>query len=410
MGAPTSKFNKNRISEKLAISRLLSRYLSGHIRDEELRQVKVWLKEDAAHRRLLKELLDESNWDERQRLLQNIDVEHEWARFQLNVSSKSASLRKRWMAVAKIAAIILLPLVLGVFIWLQTDHLNPPSDTVSVELKPGVKKAQLILSDGQRIEISDLANQAPIIQKGVVIEKKEWALNYHAAEISSGKDTVINYNQLVVGRGEEFQVQLSDGTRVWLNSESRLKYPTQFASNTREVELEGEAYFEVTQNPGAPFIVKTQSLDVQVLGTSFNVSAYEDEKSIKTTLVEGKVKILPQISSLSPVFLEPNEQAEFSQLTRKITVRETDARMATSWIDGVFAFEEETLEGIMNKLARWYDISVVFEDERARMSQFSGKLPRFENCNELFEMIEKTTDVNFSIEDDQLVRINFSKK
>jgi ferric-dicitrate binding protein FerR (iron transport regulator) len=313
------------------------------------------------------------------------------------------------MAVAKVAAMILLPLVLGVFIWLQTGHLDRPNGTVAVELKPGVKKAQLILSDGQRIEISDLANQAPIIQKGVVIEKKEWALNYNAAELPSGKDTVINYNQLVVGRGEEFQVPLSDGTHVGFNSETRLKYPTHFASNTREVELEGEAYFEVTKNPRAPFIVKTKSLVVEVLGTSLNVSAYEDQKSINTTLVEGKVKVLPLISSLSPAFLGPNEQAEFSHLTQEITVRETDARMATSWINGVFAFEEETLEGIMNKLARWYDISVVFQDERARKSQFSGKLPRFENCNELFEMIEKTTDVNFSIEDDQLVTINFSK-
>jgi len=217
------------------------------------------------------------------------------------------------------------------------------------------------------------------------------------------------YNQILIGRGEEYHLVLSDGTRVWLNSETKLKYPTQFASNIREVELEGEAYFEVTKNPKAPFIVKTGQMDVKVLGTSFNISAYEDEETVQATLVEGKVKVTPHYGESSNIILSPNDQAVFTKSNNEITVREVDASMYSSWKEGVFAFDEEPLDEIMRKLARWYDIKVFFQDSEARKSQFSGKLPRFEDCKVLFEMMEKTTTVQFTIKDNQHVIVRTQK-
>jgi ferric-dicitrate binding protein FerR (iron transport regulator) len=262
-----------------------------------------------------------------------------------------------------------------------------------------------VLSNGEKIALDEMDLSMKEANNQVIIENKNRSLNYTSVNEKTDKSSTV-FNELLIGKGEEYQLVLSDGTRVWLNSETRLKFPVQFSNNRREVFLEGEAYFEVTKNPDAPFIVKTGHMDVEVLGTSFNVSAYKGEASIQTTLVEGKVRVSSEFGQSFEQVLKPNEQAVFNKSNNEFKIIEVNAALYSSWREGIFVFDEENLDDILRKLSRWYDINVFFQSEEVRAYQFSGKLPRFKNCNELLDMIEKTTDVQFTMKENRTVIVN----
>lgn len=398
---------ENKILRKIDVSRLLSLYLSGSIEKEDQKELDVWLQQNQANQLLLEELLQEKYRANRQKLIDRIDLENEWIRFQSKIQVRVIPFRQKLLNVARYAAVILLPLLLGAYLLFQNYNQEQSISQNFGKIEPGVKKAQLVLSNGEKIDLTDTDLKIEATEKNVVIENRNQSISYVSASGSSDlKSVPLVYNQLLIGRGEEYTLVLSDGTKVWLNSETKLKYPTQFANNIREVELDGEACFKVTKNAKAPFIVKTKQMNVEVLGTSFNVSAYEEEETIKTTLVEGSVKINPQMGMAHQTILKPNDQAIFSKSNNDLAVRVVNAKLYTSWTEGVFAFNEESLEEIMNKLARWYNIKVFYQDNEVRKSQFSGKLPRFDNCNELLEMIEKTTDVKFTIKENQSVVVS----
>ncbi len=396
---------KKRVHENIEISDLLNKYVRGQNDESELEKIQQWMNESSSRQELLKDLFSEKALEERQEIIDKINLYEEWGRFQ----SRTVFSRARWASIVKYAAIFLVPIAIGSYILFQDFSSDSALESV-VEISPGVKKAQLILGNGETVDLSGEEQQIEIEGKEIIAKNQNQALSYIVSSHGK-KEKELVYNQLILGRGEEYQLVLSDGTKVWLNSETKLKYPTQFASNIREVELEGEACFEVTQNANAPFIVKTGKMDVEVLGTTFNVSAYNDANTIKTTLVEGKVRISPDRhgSSGQSVILDPNDQAVFNTLTDDITIEVVDAEVYTSWTRGFFAFEEESLEEIMNRLTRWYDLDVSFNEEGARSSKFSGKLPRFEDCNVLLEMIEKTTNIKFSIEQDKEVTVGIKK-
>ena len=388
------------------ISYLLTYYLSGKINAKEQVLLDAWLMEDKSHQLLLQDLLNKKLSRDRQAIIERIDMDKEWARFQKTISLKKKTIRINWTNALKYVAVIALPLLIGTYVFMQnlTPEENLPE--IFAEIEPGVKKAQLILSNGEKIELGenrlDLSNQ----EENVRIEDNNKSLNYTSLETNSSK---LRYNYLLIGRGEEYQLTLADGTKVWLNSESKLTYPTQFASHIREVELEGEAYFEVMKNVKAPFFVKTKQMNIEVLGTSFNVSVYQDEENMKATLVEGSVKIVPNYGNSETLIIKPNEQAIFNIYADNINIKTVDAQSYGRWRVGVFAFNEATLEEIMRKLSRWYKIRIFFQDDVVRNYQFSGKLPRFKTCNVLLEMIEKTTDIQFEIKDTETVIISTKK-
>ena len=385
---------KKKISDKIEISHLLSKYVLGQHDKGDITKIQDWLNESPSHHHLLKEILNDENWKSRKELLDEIDLDHEWTRFE----SGTNFVRRKWNEIFKYAAIFLIPLAIGSYFLFQNllvEQLNQPI----VELVPGAKKAQLILSNGQRIELSGQDQQIETGETDVVVKNQNQALSYTSYGNGGEKEDLV-YNQLLIGRGEEYQLILSDGTKVWLNSETKLKYPTQFASNIREVELEGEAYFEVTKNAQAPFIVKTRKIEVKVLGTKFSITAYHDDQTIKTTLLEGKVEVKPEEPEKegSSIILAPDDQAIYNIFSRDVSVQVVDAKMFVAWTKGFFAFDEESLDQIMNRLSRWYNVDIIFKDDIARKSKFTGKLPRFEDCNVLLNMITKTTNIKFDVE------------
>ena len=269
---------------------------------------------------------------------------------------------------------------------------------VNNNIKIGTNKATLTTEDGTTIV---LEKGRSFTAKNLISNGKE--LVY--AKANSSKAAVA-YNYLTIPRGGEFFVKLADGTQVWLNSESKLKYPVSFVEGeTRKVELVyGEAYFTVspsTAHHGAKFQVLTGLQEVEVIGTQFNIKAYRDEDVIYTTLVEGKVAV--EIADQKEM-LKPNQQLTLNKLNKNRVISEVDVYSETAWKKGLFAFQSKNLKEIMQVLSRWYDIDVVFEDKSLENIEFKGVLNKNQNIEEILTLIKKTKFINaYEIKKDRII-------
>ena len=253
-------------------------------------------------------------------------------------------------------------------------------------------KARLILDDGRAVNITDTTSQIIAVSEGASVTTSGSGLKYEMKKDSLASPARVKYNTLIVPRGGEYELLLSDGTRVWMNSESKLVYPVHFSGDFREVQMEGEVCFKVAKNERQPFIVKTQGISVEVLGTFFNVEAYPTDEVITTTLVEGRVNVS---NGKQECVMSPNQQviADGGQLV----VREVDAAEVVRWIEGVCYFSETSLEDIMDKLARWYDVEIFFANASAKEAHFSLEIERYDNIAAVLSKIEKTGRVKFKI-------------
>ena len=229
---------------------------------------------------------------------------------------------------------------------------------------------------------------------GAIIRSDNKQLSYHSDK-QTGKT---KFNTLKIPRGAEYFVILSDSTRVWLNSETTLKYPVVFESGPRIVELTGEAYFEIAPDKEKPFIVLTEDQKVEALGTAFNINSYAENQSIQTTLVEGKVKVYPENKSEKGVVLDPGQQAVYLPGEDIIEVQNVNIDEYISWKDGFFHFREKSLKEMMVTLGRWYDINAEFEDSSKAEIKFTGVIKRYEEFNRILELLEKTEEVKFEID------------
>ena len=278
-------------------------------------------------------------------------------------------------------------IVFGLGYFFQQDSFNTPIEEtpiiVSTTIEPGTDKATLTLEDGSQL----------VLEKGESFQTQSANSNGEEIIYDAGKQnsSEVVYNYLTIPRGGQFHVVLSDGTEVWLNSESQLKYPVAFIEGeTRQVELVyGEAYFDVspsTEHNGAKFKVVNQAQEVEVLGTEFNVKAYKDEVYIYTTLVEGKVAV--NFDSKTQDLL-PSEQSNYNPITKDLVITEVDVYNEISWKDGVFSFERKPLKEIMKVLSRWYDMEVVFENKSLEDVRFFGVLGKDQKIEEILETIKK---------------------
>lgn len=271
-------------------------------------------------------------------------------------------------------------------------------------IEAGSNKAVLTLANGNQVALE----KGKKYQDGKVkSDGSELVYAKTAATEAKNNEKKLKYNYLTIPRGGQFFVELSDGTQVWLNSDSKLKYPVEFQKNeTRRVELEyGEAYFKVspsTVHNGSEFHVLTKSQEIGVLGTEFNVKAYNGEDEIATTLVEGRVKI--QKDGLSKI-LKPNQQSITRSDTGSIAIAEIDVSQETSWIKGLFTFNEKSLGDIMTILSRWYDVEVVFENAEQKNFVFTGIIERAESVEYILKLIEATSEaqVQFQINNKTII-------
>lgn len=287
-----------------------------------------------------------------------------------------------WLRYA--AAIIIMLGIGGYFLLRSTKPVETvpvASSTISSDIAPGVAGAVLVLADGSRIALDSLGSGVIAHQGGTKVVLDKGRLAYEAEDAING---TVTFNTMSTPRGRQFQLLLPDGSKVWLNAASAIKFPTAFTGNERTVELEGEAYFEVAKNPGKPFRVSINgSTEVEVLGTHFNINSYRDEAGINTTLLEGAVKVTTGKGS---AVLKPGEQAQETQTQFKV-VKDADVGQVMAWKNGYFRFDGMDLPMVMRQVSRWYDVEVRYQGKIPDM-QFGGELPRSISLRKLLTLLE----------------------
>jgi len=294
---------------------------------------------------------------------------------------------KKWLSYASAAVVLI---IAGVSFYQLAARKSPEVQKPEiVKIMPGTKKAILTLGDGSEIVLADSSGNGIAVQGKLKIEHKNGSINYKLED----DDAVIAQNKVTTPKGGEYQVILQDGTHVWLNAASSISYPVIFNGDERKVVISGEAYLEVAKNPHKPFIVVANGTEVKVLGTHFNVSAYQNDDFVTTTLIEGAVKVSAQGAY---ALLKPDQQAVISKTSAAITVRNVDAAEAIAWKNGVFLYNNENIKGVMKVIARWYDIDVVYQGDMSDKT-FGGKISKFENFEKLLKTLELTGVIHFKI-------------
>lgn len=387
------------------IADLIVKKIRGLITPDEQQELEQWTRESSENQKVYDRVSNPKQQMNQMEVYRLFDKEKAWGKLEDELfGTRTIQFTPR--RILRYAAIILLPLLVGGgFAWW---YLRVPSPDMYAEIdsafQPGSQRAVLILSNGEEVELDEQHAQVTLSDGDASIRNEGMQISYTSdgREGQSGRTVV---NELRTPRGGGYQLQLSDGTRVWLNSGSSLKFPVSFRDSIRQVILDGEAYFEVSHSE-IPFIVNTGSMNTRVLGTSFNVEAFSDDPAYHTTLVEGRVmvQLLEQGTGTSAgILLEPDQQAIFTRSTGEISKAEVDASGYASWIGGKLEFHNETLETVMKKLARWYDFEYSFENATARDFHFSARLDKEESISSILKMLEMTTDVKFEFRNTSIV-------
>lgn len=290
------------------------------------------------------------------------------------------------------AAVILPLLVVGGTLYFSWQKPKQQVVARAEVIESGSSRATLVMAGGERVDLASLTDT--LLRQGEVEIRLDSSrgVTYQAGDAKVNK---VEYNKIIVPRKGEYQLILADGSKVYLNSESELRFPTTFSGKERRVFLKGEGYFEVRKDAAKPFIVTVGETDVRVLGTTFNVTAYRDTKTIRTTLVEGAVRVNDRLTG-EAVTLAPGLQAEWQG--GSFTTRKVNVNAVAAWVDGKFYFEEgATLEEITEQLRRWYDIDFFFTSEDVKHFVFAGVIKKYYTANEIFSIIEKTARVKFTV-------------
>lgn len=301
---------------------------------------------------------------------------------------------KRFIVITSITGIAASILFFIYFQFSNTDKNEIIKiDKIAQSIVPGSNKAVLILADGSEHDLTS-GNNSVITTEGTEIKNSGNKLEYMT---TNGVSAEIKYNTLKIPRGGEYFLIMADSTKVWLNSETTLRFPVQFAADVRRVELIGEAYFEVTRKSDVPFIVSSGNQQIRVLGTQFNISSYPENPIIYTTLVEGSVEVSLEGNPDEKISLKPSEQSYTVKNENHIQKRIVDVNQYIAWKDGRFVFRDQMLGDIMETLSKWYDVQVTFSDEELKNLRFTGNLERHADFGDILGKIERTNEVTFEI-------------
>ncbi len=388
--------------ERIRIRQLLSKMLENSITAEENIELHNWAEAKPSNQNLLDKLSVEGAYDNWLNELEQVNVPLAWEQFEKNNSQNYRHrFRQKMMNYAAIAIIALFSGSLAYY--LVVNGIKQPVVIAKSDIKPGVKQAELILSNGQVIELGRGNEKIKEID-GTYIENNAESVVYNPEEIDNEEEVLMN--EIKVKHGQEFQLVLADGTQVWINSMSAIRFPVRFTGKTREVEvLEGEVCFKAAHDSEHPFIVHTPAHCVKVLGTTFNISCYKEDAYVQTTLLEGKVQVNKCIGNLPDVDITPNQQYVFDKNNIRAEVVNVNASSVIAWTKGYFEFDDENLEQIFKKLQRWYDIDVFYINNDRRHESFTGNLTRFENIDKILEMIEEVSNVKIET-DGKIIKIN----
>lgn len=389
--------NGGQMQDAFRTAYLIAGYLKNTLTDRERDELDEWVTASEENMRLFAEMTDEKNIAKglKERGLYDADKAVELLKTKISAQQKKRSAPRLRFSPFAIAAclVVLVGLFLVIALLEKKGPKATPVTTAKNDLPPGNDKAILTISDGKQIVLD--GKRGSILQKGdLSVVSEGGILSYQ------GKTTKVENHTLTVPNGGQYQLELADGSKAWLNSGSSITYPTAFLGDQRRVQVTGEVYFQVSHNASKPFIVHVPSeggkpargMEIEVLGTEFNVNAYPDEEAIKTTLLKGSVKVR---ASGRSVTIKPGQQTVFNRRDQLSVAQNVNTEEITAWRKGEFEFEDEPIENIMRQVARWYDVTVKYEGKTS--VHFNASIKRNVPVSKLLHYLELTNRVHFTI-------------
>ena len=367
----------------------IKRVITGKASEQEKQEVETWKKESGQREGFYKdavsyyERISEGNDD-----LSQEEIARAWQRVRERTPKRRRVSRQiiGWIAGAAIFT--------GLFFGVRLLFTEPMGD---VPRKVEAEGIRLVLSDGTTHTVQ-VEKQVALDIPGFEVNEKEGLRQLEKKEEVSDKKEV-TYNEVIVPHGADYQLTLADGTRVMLNSDSRIRFPDEFEGNERRVYVQGEVYFKVAHDENCPFFVETEAMTVRVLGTEFNVKAYE-ETGTATTLVSGRVGVKTETDSLT---LVPGEQCEVDEVSGRLTVREADLVTVLAWKNGEFVFKDVALKDMMNELSRWYDMEVVYESEALKNDRYYIYVERSKMLEEVLDKVALTGNMKYKMDGKKVI-------
>ncbi len=380
---------------------LLNRYLEGKTSAQEDEMIDQWLTESAR---------EDNGWHERSDEEKQLILNDLYQQITQTIKPKAKVVNmRRWVWIAA-ASLMLISFSVSTYLLIhkksKTDLPSIAKNEKPIDIAPGGNKAILTLADGTKI-ILDSANNGAITKQGniTVIKLNDGEIAYNpqltthnSQSATADRPITVSYNTISTPRGGQYQLVLADGSKVWLNAESSLRFPTAFAGNERKVQLTGEGYFEVAHNASKPFRVSVNDMTVEVLGTHFNVNAYKDEDAVKTTLLQGSVRVSEGHAS---VLIKPGEQARVNIITGIKVKKYVNMEQVVAWKNGIFYFDKDNIEEVMRELARWYDVNVSYKGEMPERN-FSGEIKRSMTLSQVMKVLEYN-NIKYSIIGNQMI-------
>lgn len=394
---------EDEVKKPLRTADLIAMYLSAELTDADAAELAGWIAEDARHREIFEKIVHAGNLAAAGVELQRFET----SKAALLVKKKlftdhTAAMKPVWRKrVLAIAATVALLIGGGAtFVWLHRHNGGQQvASRQPADIPPGRDQAVLTLANGQQVVLHKGLNGNIARQGSTMVGVNGGkALTY----TTTGSGDPETYNTLTTARGEQspFPLVLGDGTKVWLNTASSITFPTAFTGKERKVTIAGEAYFEIAHNSRIPFRVVAGGQTIEDIGTRFNVNCYSDEPAIRTTLIEGAVRI--RAAGRKAVVLAPGQQA-VQDRSDNIAVHTADAQQAVAWKEGLFKFSEEDLGTIMRMVSRWYNVEVEFSDPALKELRFGAVANRFANISTLLHMLELTDEVRFKLEKNRII-------
>ena len=363
-------------------------FLSGELDEREEENVRVWLEASQENRNAYESLMKDYlriRW-----VQEDVHIREEQAK---KIIFSSLKKKRNLTPYYGVAASIAVLLIVTLFFFIREDKQVVSEKLVVSEIKPIQSKAMLVLSTGEQIQLTKSTQKIQEQDGSVLKIDSVMGVQYDALSTKRVEKPI--YNKIVVPRGGEYFVTLSEGTKVWLDADSELEYPVFFSGDFREVKLKGNAYFCVTEKNDKPFVVRAGEFSLKVYGTEFNVNAY-DLQNIETVLVNGSIGFKANISTPERM-MAPNELAVSDSRTGQSEIHQVDIYPYIAWKNQNIVFVNERLESIMEKMARWYDVTVFFQDESLKDLRFDCNMRRYADIRDLFFFLEKTSNARFAL-------------
>lgn len=372
------------------ICKLILRSMHTRLSEEEYRELEAWRKMAPRNEEVYRRLVERDFTSEEYSRYRQVRQTDDWGEVQKKIRSR----RRHFLAFEKwrhYAAVLVVGFI-ALFFWKyqEENRQQEPDVVIGQDILPGSTQAILELESREQIRLgqNERMDTGRLDSLGVV------ANTMSLAYVNQDSST-LEYHVLRIPRGGEYILILSDGTKVWINSESVLRYPNHFVGDERRVQVEGEAYFQVAKDASKPFIVEAAEMDIRVTGTEFNVMAYQDKDRVETTLVKGSIEVDVEGKVVKML---PDMQAVFSKTDKQLTTRNVRAELYTSWKEGIFEFRDLPLREIAEQLGRWYDVEFEFRDELVAEIRFTGAVKRMKPITFILDVIKETKAINYRID------------